>query len=663
MAEEHIKLPSPPFTSGSPSVPPPSDLPGPGPLPAAPRPKDKPAPAETKDSLREIVETIVFVVVLVLLLKSFVAEAFVIPTGSMAETLWGYQKKVTCPLCGQVFPVNCSSEVDPQQEAQRAAVVGCTCPNCWYQISFTEAFEGAVEDVGRNIIAIKDSKGKSGQFTVDRGAKITLDGEKTQLEDLKRYAKVWVIYRLSDKEAVSIEAVTKGSLKKEDQPFDPSWNTGDRVLVAKFPYDSHLSAPHRHDVVVFKFPDKPQNNYVPWNYIKRLIGLPGETIAIHYGKLYVLKPGEGPTFDQEEAGVPAVDLWQKPYLHVDNQRDLDLFGEGKFAIIRKAPGIILAMRRIVYDNDHPARDLEGKVPPRWAGRVDGTWTALGNGFQHQGEADGELSWLSYRHFVTQRTIPGQVSGGDWKPQLITDFMGYNSGEQERGGRAQPGKNWTGDLIVECEAAIEQPRGELVLELSKGKDRFQAKFDLASGDCTLTRRNDDGETVLATKPTVLKSKGTYRLRFANVDERLVVWVNGKLPFGDGWAYDAPKQLGPYENDLQPASVGARGTTVAITKLQLWRDTYYTLEPATSPGSSDVPPRDRDEIDWSVPSTWGPLRNLGVKTLYVHPGHYLCLGDNSPESSDGRSWGTVPERLMLGRALMVYWPLFSRGGPIR
>src|SRR5262245_27862172 len=60
-------------------------------------PPSKSAPAEPKDNFREVVETIVFVVVLVLLLKSFAAEAFVIPTGSMAETLYGYQKLVKCP--------------------------------------------------------------------------------------------------------------------------------------------------------------------------------------------------------------------------------------------------------------------------------------------------------------------------------------------------------------------------------------------------------------------------------------------------------------------------------------------------------------------------------------------------------------------------------------
>src|SRR5947209_483915 len=67
------------------------------------RPPRVQQPSHT-DSVREIIETVVFVVVLVLLLKSFAAEAFVIPTGSMAQTLWGYQKVVTCPDCGTEFP-------------------------------------------------------------------------------------------------------------------------------------------------------------------------------------------------------------------------------------------------------------------------------------------------------------------------------------------------------------------------------------------------------------------------------------------------------------------------------------------------------------------------------------------------------------------------------
>jgi hypothetical protein len=61
-------------------------------------------------------------------------------------------------------------------------------------------------------------------------------------------------------------------------------------------------------------------------------------------------------------------------------------------------------------------------------------------------------------------------------------------------------------------------------------------------------------------------------------------------------------------------------------------------------------------------WDELRDPPFVTLYVQPDHFLCLGDNSPESSDGRSWGAVPRRLLLGRALLVYYP-FGRAGRIR
>jgi hypothetical protein len=86
-------------------------------------------PDEIKDSFREVVETIVFVVVLVLLLKTFLAEAFVIPTGSMATTLLGYHYPVTCVECGYSFPVNASTEADPQG-GEPQPVISCDCPNC-----------------------------------------------------------------------------------------------------------------------------------------------------------------------------------------------------------------------------------------------------------------------------------------------------------------------------------------------------------------------------------------------------------------------------------------------------------------------------------------------------------------------------------------------------
>src|SRR6185437_6555037 len=165
---------------------------------------------------------------------------------------------------------------------------------------------------------------------------------------------------------------------------------------------------------------------------------------------------------------------------------------------------------------------------------------------------------------------------DGKPALITDIMGYNTYQGGLHFTPLLGNNWVGDLILECEATIDNPQGEFTLELCRGVDRFRARWDLASGTCTLLRVTQEGEQKLDSKPTAMSKKGDYRLRFANVDQRLVVWVNGDLPFESGVPYLPPTNIGPVaKNDLEPASIGAKGTTVAVHKLKLFRDTYYTV----------------------------------------------------------------------------------------
>src|SRR5262249_44849447 len=155
----------------------------------------------------------------------------------------------------------------------------------------------------------------------------------------------------------------------------------------------------------------------------------------------------------------------------------------------------------------------------------------------------------------------------------TNFLGYNTGEAGFAGAGARGDKWVGDLMVECDADVSQAAGELVLELSKGVDRFQARFALASGDCTLVRIGPRGEEQLATQKTRLVKPGTYRLRFANFDNRLTVWVDGVVvPFGKekvGFDYDPPADTGPHANDLEPVNIGAKGGAVAVSKLVVWR----------------------------------------------------------------------------------------------
>ena len=62
-------------------------------------------------------------------------------------------------------------------------------------------------------------------------------------------------------------------------------------------------------------------------------------------------------------------------------------------------------------------------------------------------------------------------------------------------------------------------------------------------------------------------------------------------------------------------------------------------------------DRDVV--YVPSRSGsfdPTQN----DVVIPDDCYFCMGDNSPNSQDGREWGFVHEPHLIGRAFLVFWP---------
>jgi len=52
--------------------------------------------------------------------------------------------------------------------------------------------------------------------------------------------------------------------------------------------------------------------------------------------------------------------------------------------------------------------------------------------------------------------------------------------------------------------------------------------------------------------------------------------------------------------------------------------------------------------------GPYAKQGDSVI-VPPDSLFVLGDNSTSSQDSRYWGFVPERYLLGKAFLIYWPL--------
>jgi signal peptidase I len=73
------------------------------------------------------------------------------------------------------------------------------------------------------------------------------------------------------------------------QPFivsgasmEPTFETGQYLIVDELSY--RLGAPARGDVIIFRYPKDPSQFF-----IKRIVGLPGETVAIKNGSVYVTK--------------------------------------------------------------------------------------------------------------------------------------------------------------------------------------------------------------------------------------------------------------------------------------------------------------------------------------------------------------------------------------
>ena len=569
--------------------------------------------------MRETVESIVVAFLLAFLFRAFEAEAFVIPTGSMAPTLYGRHKETNCEQCGHLITIGASEEVDDAGYL-RSRLETSLCPNC------------------RAPNSIKNAP----------------------------------VFR------------------------------GDRILVNKFPYE--LKEPRRWDVVVFKYPEEPKTNY-----IKRLVGLAGETILIRQGDLHrVEKDGEVRVLRKTD-----------PY----KQRELQI---------------------LVYDNDYPETPLlEKGWPHRWAAVAreadrskqaddiadDGAnsdiiagWNETTDGWKSQNDShafhlDGTgtakgIHWLRYRHYVpnsdTWRSVierdadqaanerdsledVGRKPPKEAKllrrpmPQLITDFCGYNAFSQ--GNNVDPDTYfWVGDLTLSCDVQIKQldEKSELLLELNEGAHCYRCRINPQTGEAHLVsliwmNRDKEEEANIGIAKTPITGPGDYHLEFANVDNRLCLWVNGKLiPFGPNAEYPLPESedFGPQDDDLTPVGIAASGMNVDVAHLQIHRDIYYRSSHVEQP--QDFSPWGHEQDEWSPCSAHPHLRSLlsdpvrwneSYKACMrdakfeLGPDEFLMLGDNSPRSKDSRLWGNdrraqhrhaVPRSALVGKAFFIYWP---------
>ena len=550
----------------------------PGLTPAAtPTKSAKPAEAPPKEGHRESVEAIVVAFILALVVRGFEAQAFVIPTGSMAPTLMGRHKELNCPQCGFLYTVNASEEVEGRSFPR--SVYSGICVNCRYQA---------------------------------RGLN----------------------------EAPSFK--------------------GDRILVSMFPYDLPFlpgsAPPERWDVVVFRYPEEPEVSY-----IKRLIGLPGETVRITHGDVYIKRPG-GDGFQLE----------RKPLRHQ------------------------AAMQMTVHDDRHRPKALaDQREWDRWQSATPGGWKLVDPGVsRYQAEATQSDQWteLKYQNLVPDPQQWDAILSDHPLPRvprstLITDYYSYNTNLASDGSNLvddprdsetawlQP--HWVGDLTLSANVEVLSSSGQIRLELIKGGVPHRCDIDLQTG-ATIFRR---GDQTLRKQVSPINGPGKYQLEFANVDDRMVLWVNGKAVDPKGVEYDrGGEALVPTEADLAPARIALHQGSVIVSDLVLKRDIYYTLYPGRNDYGSvwdhNYPRTPVELFDFlSDPTQFPSLAKIGLHDYELGVDRFMMLGDNSPRSKDSRGWDSsdmawdptnrqtweVPRNLLTGKAFYVYWPHGVPFGP--
>jgi signal peptidase I len=142
-----------------------------------------------------------------------------------------------------------------------------------------------------------------------------------------------------------------------------------------------------------------------------------------------------------------------------------------------------------------------------------------------------------------------------------------------------------------------------------------------------------ESTLFENNRVLVNKLSYRLHDIHHGD---VVVFDRITTSDGViAHD----------DLIKRVIGTEDDTVEIKKCQVFVNKIAIQEPYL------------DQKVLTLPNLTDRCRVVDMQPITVPKNQLFVMGDNRPESFDSRSFGTIPENLVIGRAFAIVWP-FSR-----
>lgn len=447
---------------------------------------------------------------------------------------------------------------------------------------------------------------------------------------------------------------------------------GDRVLVVK--YLPPVFQPERFDVIVFKNPTNPRENF-----IKRLIGLAGEEVALIDGDVFTRDPGER---SADAAGDASGDAMAH-----------SSWGLAGWRVARKPERVQRAVWQDVFDSrwtpaDDTRDDRRWFVPP-WVGDEKAGWSIRNR--------------RSYRFDRAERTRL------EWDSQRwpIVDRYAYNEDASSTGHPlsrlpvpARVKVYPVSDLRIAFGVEPDAPGLKLALRVDARGHAFQADIDGTAAAVRMRplpdeSRPDPAWTVVGsgTLARPLEPGRVTNVEFWHVDQSLQLWVDGRLVaagpydwapnqrlvFSTGYTLDQviaawqdTRRNVLLESDperLARVRLDFEGSAFTLHRVALQRDLHYQ--------ATDYPP--------SIASRQNPrgqqpgLATHPLQPLALGPDQFFACGDNSPKSEDGRMWippdrwvaeqldptqGVVPRDLLMGKAFFVYFPSVRRhaGVPI-
>jgi signal peptidase I len=309
--------------------------------------------------------------------------------------------------------------------------------------------------------------------------------------------------------------------------------SGDRLLVDKNVYS--LRRPRRWEMVVFRCPDTdPRENGKP--YVKRLIGLPGETLRIADGDVYALDAG------------------------------------GDFRLVRKGLAEVRETMLTVFDMAHAPRGegwrqrwvaspADPRLPAGAPGgaapepRVEGGALVL-----DASESPQAVAAVTYRHWHLDER----------REEPVRAWSAYD-GAPRHFGQLPAAHDFVLSCEVEVAAAAAGGEASFACRLLDGADAVAAEVSVgpeAGGRAQLVR---EGRGALGSAVGVALVPGRAHLvEFAFVDRRVHFAIDGKeaVPAAD-------QESAPARGEVRrPLQQGARGCRLVVRNLRLSRDIHYT-----------------------------------------------------------------------------------------